>query len=209
MKIINVICCFLLIASIFSIGCNRRHNLNEGNVNKIKGDVKFANPKFEIIKWEIENDTLYIVSTEQSLLYPFQNTTDLDCFLNSELSTTHGLKYHKIKYEDLIIYHCAYHNSEISFVENAKEEKIQILHGKLYENLMPLGLDAKIGLDYKQYFKKVFSNWSNELPILKTIIIETGLTGTFYYLHINEQSCKIENIIIKSDFAMEGYKMPN
>ncbi len=164
--------------------------------------MQYAKKEFEVIRLEQKGDTLLIVSTNDVLFYPFGEYASFKEFKDGYLDKR-GLKV-KIdsSFNFFRIFSIENEKTNVKLLENTETEKLELFKADIKDNSFELFYDIRLGMKKDEVFLKFFVKTPPGLNHIRTIRINSGLAGVWYYFNFSTKE-QLENIIIESDYVLD------
>lgn len=199
MKYRIVLFCF----SLLIVSCNIRSS-------KLKDSIDFSNNyvgqkslsdvvKIEVSDFAIKNDTLWIVSGDKFLFYPFGIHSSID-----ELAVVYPF----MKRKSLIINNTLLdnlflkQNSIVTVLDTDNSGKIEIVYAKITDSTIILSNGIKIGLDKFEFMNYLpVSLQKSEWNTIHIVLLESDLLGIWNYYFFNNN--KLDSVLFISDYQFD------
>jgi hypothetical protein len=151
--------------------------------------------------YTIKNDTLWVVSGDEFLYYPFGIYEDLNefaapySFMNvSPLISDNSLL-------DILYFE---RNSIVTVFDVENTGKIEIVYVKILDSTIVLSNGIKVGLDKSEFMRYIPVTFQqSEQDIIHVVLLQSELLGIWNYYYFSNN--KLDSILFISDYE---YKLP-
>jgi len=153
----------------------------------------------EVYDYAIRNDTLWVVSGDDFLYYPFGIYKNID-----ELSVVYSFMNRKSLLNNNRLLDNLYFNrsSIVTVLDTDDSKKIEIVYAKILDSNIILTNGIKVGLD-----KSEFMNYlpiplpKNEWNKIHLIVLESALLGVWHYYYYSNN--KLDSILFVTDYQLD------
>jgi hypothetical protein len=160
----------------------------------------FARKESKVVDIRLTKDTLFIVSTNVELYYPFGTYSNFDGFYSEYLIK--GNRRCKIDSIQKVFKVIRIQNelSKIELIENTETNKLEILSANINDSSFGFINGIKVGIKKPDVILKFFTNESEDLKEIPVIKVESGLEGIWYYYIFSQDT--LAKIIVKTDYTL-------
>jgi hypothetical protein len=160
----------------------------------------FARKESKVVDIKLTKDTLFIVSTNMELYYPFGTYSNFDGFCSKYLNK--GNRRCKIDSIQNIFKVIRVQNelSKVELIENTESNKLEILSANINDSSFELINGIKVGIKKTDVLLKFFTNVPEDLKEMPVIMLESGLEGIWYYYIFSQDT--LTKIIVKTDYNL-------
>lgn len=162
-----------------------------GFVYKFKSKTDSTNNNEELITYKYSNDTLRIVSTDESIYFPF------GCLKTKEELLQNFPEFVGVDMANETVL-LENGRDSVVFIFDDELLKYQIVKGRLVSDSLGFNNGIKVGQTLSSVIEKYGVSYLEEYKTTKLLIVESGLSGMWHYYSIKNQ--RVSKIEFKTDY---------
>jgi len=197
----NIFICYSFIFSL--IGCTQstgtRLSSNQSEQLNTDSLKQLVRTEFKLVDIKLIKDTLFIVSTNKSLYYPFGAYSNFNEFYHKHSNESDICKTDSIHNVFKVI-SIQRGNSKIEFIENTETNRLELLSANINDSSFRFLDGIKVGIGKTDMLLKIFTHVPQELKEIRVIKMESGLEGIWYFYIFSQEVLK--KIIIETDYDL-------
>jgi hypothetical protein len=155
--------------------------------------------QIEVMKYAIKNDTLWVLSGDIFLYYPFGIYQSIDEFAVAYPFMHRKTLFVKNKFLDNLYYN---QNSIVTVFDPTQLGNMEIVYAEISDSSVVLSNGLKVGMDKSQFMRYLpVTLQKRELNKINVVILESALLGIWNYFYFDDN--QIESILIISDYQFD------
>jgi hypothetical protein len=182
----------IIIAILSSCVFNERkpkHSVSEN----VKTNFSYKENE-DLIKVDISNDTLLIVTTDLIAYFPFGKFSNKDELLNR-------LNKFTITEEQGQEIRLSHNNSKIKYVFDEEQNVYHIVSGDIQDSDIVFENNIHIGITKKILVSKYLTDFKSKPDSYNVVVLESGLTGIWHYYEFRNNN--LIRIKFDTDYQLE------
>jgi len=155
--------------------------------------------KIEVSDYAMKNDTLWVLSGDTFLYYPFGIYTNID-----ELAVAYSFMNRKSLFVNNTLLDNLYFNgsSIVTVLDTSSVSNVEVVYAKIVDTNIVLTNGIKVGLDKSEFMSYLpISLQKNEWDKIHVVVLESELLGIWNYYYFSNN--KLDSILFITDYQFD------